>query len=161
VTGRVVARSSGAGRRTAAARARGDEAGPHAGGEHALPPPQRLLPERRIEERGGLAALFVPAPGVVDEDVEAASIGGHAREQRVHVDVDRVIAAHRHADGALRPDERRGLLERVSVATSDIDGRAGGAEFLGDAATRARLAPVTTQTDSSRFRASSISRHII
>lgn len=50
-----------------------------------------MLPERRIEHA---VEALVSAPGVVDEQVEPAVIGPHAVEERQHLRLDPVVAAH-------------------------------------------------------------------
>src|SRR6185369_5054516 len=64
----------------------------HAGVEHLVPAPERLFPEWfRPRELAILHHVVVAAPDVVDEDVDAA-LAQDARERRVYLRVDAVIA---------------------------------------------------------------------
>jgi hypothetical protein len=90
---------------------RADEAGSHSGGEHPVPAPERLLPEGCIEKGGGIVtALFVAAPGVVDQQIEPSLLIPHLLEQAGHVLVDGVVAAYGDRATTALPDERDGLL---------------------------------------------------
>jgi hypothetical protein len=83
-----------------------DEVRAHAGREHALPVRRRLLPERLTPD-----PAFVAAERTVNEEVEAAMLPIHPREQRLHLRVVRVVDAHRDADAAPRNDVLGGLVD--------------------------------------------------
>ena len=115
--------------------AAGDERSPDAGAEHRLPAPERLFPERGAEEGGGgVAALLIPAPGIVHQQVQVAVLPADLLEQAGDVRVDGVVAAHRHAgsappghllrrllDAARTPGRRR---PATCAAPGDVHGRA-------------------------------------
>src|SRR5437867_3541988 len=94
--------------------------------EHCIPAPQRLLPERCVEERRvGFAALLVAAPGIVHEQVEAAA---DVLEKPLDVRVDGVVTANRDADAAALAHQLGGVLDRAGAAlrrTTAADAAAG------------------------------------
>src|SRR5215216_2704779 len=110
---------------------------PDPGCEHALPAPERLLPERGVEEGhfGLIEALLVTAPGVVDQQVQASLLAPHRLEETLDILLAGVVAADRDPDAASLLERLRRLLERslaaggrwriADAATSDIHGRAG------------------------------------
>ncbi len=102
--------------------------------EHCIPAPQRLLPERCVEERRvGFAALLVTAPGVVHEQVEAAALAADVLEEPLDVRVDGVVTANRDADAAALAHQLGAVLDRAGAtlrrttaadaAAGDVDGR--------------------------------------
>src|SRR6516164_4218661 len=103
---------------------------PHPGLEHAGPVPHRLLPEGGAKARPVL--LFVAAPDVVDEHVEAALFLFHAGKQGFDLGVRRMVAA----DGDPLPTPPRDRIRSISdgagktfgcaaliTAARDVDGR--------------------------------------
>ena len=115
---------------------------PDAGAEHRVPALlQRLLPERRGE--GGAVVCVVAAPRVVDEHVEAAVVGGDARDERArpaprsvwsHTTRDPGAAARGHRVGGVLDGARQvlGARARARRAPGDVDGGAALAEDGGD-----------------------------
>jgi hypothetical protein len=53
---------------------------PNSGREHAVPLTQGLFPERH-DGQGATLGVFVPAPHVVDEEIEAAMIRADTAEE--------------------------------------------------------------------------------
>ena len=128
----------------------GGELRAQAGGEHRVPARHRLLPER-VGEAG---VALVAAPGVGDEEVEAAVLlGRDAGEHRLGLGVVGVVGGDGDAAAAAGGDRVGGVLDgaaagslRARGAARDVDRRAAVAEGERDAATDPRLAPVTTAT---------------
>src|SRR5690606_3368024 len=87
------------------------------------------------------------APDVVDEDVEPALFVVDALDQRAHLRGIEVVGGHRDAGAAGLGDEVGGVLDGLGAvvlgaagaggAAGHVDGRAGGAQFHGDAASGA------------------------
>lgn len=117
----------------------------HAGCEHAIPLPERLLPERHARQRP--VHVLVPAPHVVDEEIEPAVLVADATEERLDVGVNGVVAAHGDAAPAKLGDLTRRSIDRpgklvgrraaVDASSRDVDRGAGDTQFTGDAATGA------------------------
>src|SRR6266540_480001 len=105
--------------------------------EHALPAPERLLPERGVEEGhlGLIPALLVTAPGVVDEQVQASVLAPHPLEETRDLLFAGVVAADWDSDPAALLKRLHRFVERslaagtgwriAGAATSDIHGHAG------------------------------------
>src|SRR6266536_201578 len=141
-----------------------DEVGSDARREHPLPAPQRLLPERRVEERHlRVAVPLVAAPNVVHEQVEAAMLLLHSCEEARHLLVDRVVAAHRHTNAASGVDELGRVVDRAApapdrrpradAAAADIDGRSRLTEYERDPAPRAPARPRDDAHHSTKIKA--------
>jgi hypothetical protein len=74
--------------------------GPDPAGEHGVEQLKRLLPQRRVPflPRPGVEPL-VPGPRVVDQQVQAAVVGGDARGDARHGLVVTMVADHADAVG--------------------------------------------------------------
>ena len=116
-----------------------------AGGEHAVPLLERLLPERHHRKRTTFA-VFVTSPHVVDEEIEQPLFVADPPEQRLDVGVDGMVAANgdataaavRHFPSRLLDRARHVIRRRTAVHASaaDVDGGTGGAELERNAASR-------------------------
>jgi hypothetical protein len=94
-----------------------EEVGADACREHPIPAPERLFPERQVEEgHVGFAVLLVAAPDVVHEQVEMTALPLHLREKRCDLLVDGVVAADRHTNTPTRLDELGCLVDRAARA---------------------------------------------
>ena len=91
-----------------------------AGGEHAVPLMERLLPERHHRERTTVAVL-VPAPHVVDEEVEPPLFVADPVEQRLDVRVDGMVAPDRDAAAAAFVTSR--AVSSIVPGTLSVVGR--------------------------------------
>ena len=99
-------------------------------GVHGIPERQRRLPEGHVELAVG------DGEGVVDQDVDAVGLGVHAREQRLDVGVDGVVAA----DGDPLPSPVCYRVRRLGDGAGQALGGAAGMAAAGDVDGRARLA---------------------
>src|SRR6185437_12261002 len=102
----------------------------HAGLEHRVPTPERLLPElARPRELAVLHHVFVAAPDIVDENVEPAVLARDAVKNGTNLRIFAMVAAKRNnfacarfhfANGAACGVNRRAALcEHASHALSN------------------------------------------
>src|SRR5262245_33043675 len=116
-----------------------------AGGEHAAPLLERLLPKRHHRKRTALAVL-VASPDVVDEEIEPPVIVADPPEQRLDVRIDGVIAADSDAPAAAVGHFASRLFDRarhvvgrrpaLNASAAHVDRGTGGAELERNTASR-------------------------
>src|SRR5579883_1286319 len=104
--------------------------------EHGVPARQRHRPEAGfLPELRAVPEVFVAAPDVVDEDVQWPMVRRDPREERLHLVVITMVAAHRDALAAELLDILYGLMDGagqlphagslINGAAGDVDGGAG------------------------------------
>ena len=103
----------------------------HACGEHRVPTPEGLFPERLAPgESAILDHTLVATPHVVHQDVDGVAVANDQIERRFHLDVESMVAA----------DARDPFIERVVIrrrTARDEDPRALSSELARDTSSNA------------------------